>query len=397
MTKRLVLLSFFVFSGALNARAMEPVDFQYYLISRTLFEFQQVKSVNDFVARYTTNWKEEDRAAFKKYSRSLKRWPEIQQDGTAARFKIGKDELRMDFREISRKVVYLGKVRIELNHHETFLKQIEKALAQPGAQESALYRAFVPEAHALAPFVAIPLAFVGVAIANKLVDRYGDRALDATEYGACYLGIEQASWEYMKTTKMCEKYIEAQKKVVAENPTVLAAKPALVDSKPGEAPIKTAGETCGEIGDVSKGKQEYKAFYQVLKEGLELRVSAQIDGTKLGKIEMYDAKTGKLVVRYNANADNTLSEILVPNPKRTGEATGEKEGGVVPAEISLPLVAKLDDPEQAALRTLYLRIYQHFGDRLTSCKAKTADRIAGEVKKREDKMREAGKPQDSRQ
>lgn len=390
MAKLITVLISICFFAATAARAMAPADFQYYLISRTLFEFRQVKNAPDFVARYARDWKAEDRAAFLKYAKNLKRWPESRQEGTVLVLTAGRESLRVDFREIARKVVYFDQARVELNHHETYLRQIERALAQnESSKESALYRALVPEAQAVPQLVLIPLAFVGVAIANKLVDRYGDRALDATEYGACYLGIEHASWEYMKTTKICEKYIEAQKKLVAENPSVLAAKPALVDTKPAESPIKTAGESCGQIGDGSKGKQEYRAVYQVIKENLELRVSAEIDGLKLGKIEMYDAKSNKTVVRFKANADNTLSEIWIPNPKRTSASTPAADGTVIPAEIALPLAGTIEDPELSALRTMYLRVYQHFGDRLTSCKTSTNEMIAGEAKKKEEQQREA--------
>lgn len=395
MKRILSLLSAFVFFGSTTARAMEPVDYQYYLISRTIFEFQQVKNANEFLAKYARNWKQEDRAAFQKSMKALKRWPELKQEGTVLVLSSGGESLRIDYREVARKVIYIGKVRVELNHHETFKRQIERALNEGGGKESALFRAFVPEAHAIAQMLMIPLAFVGVAVANKLVDRYGDRFLDATEYGACYLGIEQANWEYMKTTKICEKYIEAQKKVVAENPSVLAAKPALIDAKPTESPITTAGEHCGEIGDVSKGKQEYKAIFQLVKENQELRVSGTIDGAKLAKLEMYDAKSGKTVVRFKTNADNSLSEIWVANPKKVDEKPNDK-ASVVPAEISLPLNANIDDPEQSALRTMYLRVFQHFGDRLTSCKAKTNEKISAEVQKQEDRSREAGRPQDAR-
>lgn len=391
-----LLLSLFAALIPTFASAMPAVDYQYYLITKTIFEFRQVKSVEEFTQKYARTWKEEDLKAFRKASKTMKRWPTAEQDGTVLVLTTGRARLRVDFREIARKVLYIGKARVELNQYEPYLQQIKRALAQDPEFESAIYRALVPEAEALPQLLVIPLAFVGVAIANKLVDRYGDRVLDATEYGACYLGIEQAQWEYMKTTKVCEKYIEAQKKVVAENPTVLAAKPALVDTKPAESPIKTAGENCGQIGDATKGKQEYRAIYQVIKENLELRVRGQVDGLKLGVTEMFDVKTDKLAVRFKANADNTLSEIWIPNPKRVGDQATNPDGSIIPAEISLPLVGTIEDPELASLRTMYLRVYQHFGDRLGACKTNNNEKIAGEAKRQEQKGRE-GTATESRQ
>lgn len=353
------------------SRKEDPVEA---VLAHHLYDYRLVGTTDEFIEKFAKHMVPEDRKYLEKVLAGTKKLPEVRRVGTVAVFTIEGQTLQVDFRYFAQNIVYFNGHRYYWslglplrNHVERLTKILNKG------EGFSWFRLFVPEAQAgiFIPILIGAGATAGTAIIGALtssaISHY--EIWKKVDYSICESKINGGDKDY-QDAPMCAEYMELQRKKLQKNPELTAAKVALTDQ--AEDPIETTNEFCPHHGDGDDKGRAYRATFLLVKEKKRVRVKSEIIDKKL-KIEVRDFISGEIVATYMVNVDNELEEIIIPNPK----ASGDK---VAPSEIKIQAASNPSDPEIAAQLALHRRIFKRFGVRLTSCKAEKAEIDAARAK-----------------
>lgn len=367
------LLTFaFTFQPVLLRAQVNQAEFRYdhYLVDSFAFDYRGLNSKADFLKKFGTGLKPTDVKALEKSLVALGSLPKINWQGNRISFAADRQELTFDLSRIAKGIIVANGVQVIVDTKLPLAPQVE-VLAEKidrRSRSTSWMDLLLPKAYALPPVVLGALAFVGMAFASKIIDRYTTTALDLMDYNACW--IMKDKMKIGDSSPVCKDYIKAQRELASQNPEVKAVAEALKDVEVDSVEISI--ETCAH----QSSDQTYRSEARFIKEAKRVRVQVLLEGSKVKDFRVLEYESDQLVATYVLK-DQVLDKIKLPTAAAAEKATSEK---LEPIEIEIPAVGEVSDPVLAAKQKLHKGLFSKIGQRLGVCKAREENRKAKAVK-----------------
>lgn len=361
----------FVFQPLHLMAQVNHSDFRYdhYVVDSLAFDYRALGSKADFLKKFAAGLKPSDVKALEKSLVVLGSLPKVSWLGNRVRWTAGSQELTFDLNRIAKGILVVNGVQVIVNTKLPLAPQVE-VLAEKidrRARSTSWMDVLLPKAYAVPPVILGALAFVGMAFASKIIDRYTTTALDLMDYNACWIIKDKV--KIGDTTPVCKDYIKAQKELASQNPEVKAVAEALKDVEVDSVEISV--ETCAH----QSSDQTYKSEARFIKEAKRVRVQVLMEGSKVKDFRVLEYESDQLVATYILK-DQVLDKIKLPTAA-AAEKTSDK---LEPVEIEIPAVGDVSDPVLAAKQKLHKGLFSKIGQRLGVCKAREENRKAKSVK-----------------
>lgn len=351
--------------------------YDHYLVQNLAFDFHQMKSPQDLFNLLGKTLREEDKRELEKNLKVLKGLPKIRYGGNTIELSSQGDKVLIDLNQAAKKVAIFNGIKVAVDPKTPLSIQVEALKKKLNAQGKGaqLIDLALPKAHAH-PLILGALAFVGVALANKIIDRYGSTALDMIDSNACWLMNEKMKI-LSEGSAACREYLQRQKDLAAKNPEVQAVRDALREVNTNEA-IDVSGEVCPHQ---SSDQKSYRSSIQFInRPEARARVEIKVDGNNVKEIRVLDFATDKVLATYILK-DQALDKIRIPNPAAVSAANGTPDP-LVPPQLEISATTDISDPILSAEQKFHKSIFAKMGQRLGACKA-AADNINARTKRQQ--------------
>ncbi len=320
-----------------------------------MVDYSHVDSVGELSNKVLHGLGPIDRAAISKRILRLKAVPQFRKTVTGFTISSEGTQVHFDLSQIAKRIVRIDGQNLTINPKVSLNDQIEIFLkhATPGKSE-AFFSMFIDRAEAIPPAVWVVVAFVGIPLANKVVDYFGTSALDMVAFNSCYLVIDRWGYKGDPDYKFCTGYANDQADKAKRNREVVAA----VENK---VLIETAAEECPH--ERSDGKYAVAMYLVNQKKWYFAR------GEGAGKIEkavLTTFDTGTHVADYTFANPYAVAKIAFPNP----DVAKPDQKEPLPATIEVTPGNKSTDSKFQGLQDLHSGIAGRLVKQLIGCEAK---------------------------
>lgn len=349
--------------------AFSSFRYDHFVLQSYAFDYARLKTPQDFVAMVTADLRPDDRKELEKSLKPLKSLPKMKFGGNTLQISYEGHTMTVDLNRAAHKIAVFNGVQIAIDTKAPLAPQflILKRKLETQGKEVSRMDLLLPKAYAIPPLIVGALGFVALALANKIIDRYGSATLDIIDSQACWLMNDKMKI-LSEGSAACREYIQRQKELAAKNPEVQAVRDALREVNSNE-PIDVAGEVCPHQGD----QKTYRSSIQFLnKPDARARIEIKLEGNNVKEFKVLDAATDKVLATYVLK-DQTLDKIRLPNPAAKSLANGTQDP-LAPAEIEISATTEISDPILSAEQKFHKSIFAKMGQRLGACKA-AADNI----------------------
>ncbi|MGZ6447669.1 MAG: hypothetical protein ACXWRA_06535 [Pseudobdellovibrionaceae bacterium] len=383
---------------------------------RLLYEYSQLQSVNDFVAKFISDRPESEKKEVKKRLSKLKTLPKLEIIENGVSFSADSLILKVDMREMEKHRFIVNGQAFTVSGKSSVLTQAEilaDLIQHPRkGRYGALFSIIVPQAQASESSLAIFLALVGTAVMQQIISHYMPNGLDVFDYSYC-------DWHVRVINKgvnpenpiFCKAYRNEKKDLAKANPEITSVQRALTDGSPNGTKYKTGeGEVCpfqtkdghyhgivtviSAVDVIHQGKDADVQSSMEAKDSGVVRIYALLDGAKLKSASIYrdsyvDGKSVSVMeAAYKVDVNSVLEKIILMPDKTPGVGTTSKNGkhsslskqNKEDLETQIRADADLkDNPQMRAKQAYYQGLFKHLGDRLKACKTKADEKEAAKL------------------
>lgn len=350
--------------------------YDHYIIQATAFDFHRIKTTQDLGTFLGAKLRPEDQKELNRNLKILTQLPIVKYGENVLELSAQGEKIVIDLNQAAKRVAVFNGIKVVLDPSAPLSIQgeaLKKKLNAP--KEVSLLEIALPKAHAH-PLILGALGFVALALANKIIDRYGSATLDIIDNNACWLMTEKMKI-INEGSAACREYIQRQKDLAAKNPEVQAVRDALREVSSNEA-IDVSGEVCPhQSGDT----HSYRGSIQFLnRPDARARIEVKMDGNNVKEMKVLDFASDKVLATYLLK-EQALDKIRVPNPAAVSSANGTPDP-LVPGLIEVSATTEISDPMISAEQKFHKSIFAKIGQRLGACKA-AADNIRARMQRQQ--------------
>lgn len=364
------LTLFFVLTSFASARGLNR--YQHYLLNFLVVEYSSADSAKELASMIGKHLRKEDEKRLFLYLKSFKTLPKFTR--TVDGFTVDADGMKshVDLSGARNKTILIDGKKFLFDARKPLYRQVEEFVGKPtNGRKTVLLDLLLPEAQAN-PIAGLTLlgllkavgAFAAFPIAYKVIDYYGQTALDVANYNACWLIVEYA-WEKAPDAKICRDYANEKQALAKKNAEATLASVT-------QSPIEITNEVCSH----QHRDKIYKAAMFFVKEKTWFLVIGRPNGAgKVEKLELIEFQdTGNVLATYYIDPQTyNVSKVTFPDPNEANNEVGKTILEMAPGKES-------SDTKVEALRKKHAAIAGRLVKQVIGCEAKSENSKAAEAK-----------------